>query len=204
MIHSSQRLLAVIVLGVLAMAGSLSLTADIPESETRSAAGQPDYTPDEKLKFPADYREWVFLTSGLDMSYNTVVMDMGGSTFDNVFVTPEAYAAFKKTGQWPQGTQLVKEARAASQKGSINRHGHFQRGEPVEVEVHVKDARFPGGWAFFIFASHEPATRVPEAAACYDCHRRNAAVDTTFVQFYPTLLPVANAFGEARGALDPK
>ncbi len=204
MIRSSQRLLALIILGVLALAGSVSLTADMPESGARAATAQPDYTPDERLRFPTDYREWIFLTSGLDMSYSAVAMDMGDSSFDNVFVTAAAYAAFKRTGQWPQGTLLAKEARSASQKGSINHHGRFQRGEPVELEVHVKDTRFPGGWAFFVFSGHEPAVRVPQAAACYDCHRRNGAVDNTFVQFYPTLLPVANAFGEARDALDPK
>jgi hypothetical protein len=30
---------------------------------------------------------------------------------------------------------------------------------------------------------------------CYSCHKAHGAVDTTFVQFYPTLLPLANAMG---------
>jgi hypothetical protein len=30
---------------------------------------------------------------------------------------------------------------------------------------------------------------------CYSCHSQHAAVDTTFVQFYPTLLPIARAKG---------
>jgi hypothetical protein len=29
------------------------------------------------------------------------------------------------------------------------------------------------------------------SADCYSCHAKHAAVDTTFVQFYPTLLPIA-------------
>jgi hypothetical protein len=32
---------------------------------------------------------------------------------------------------------------------------------------------------------------IPTSADCYSCHAQHAAVDTTFVQFYPTLLPVA-------------
>ncbi len=28
---------------------------------------------------------------------------------------------------------------------------------------------------------------------CHSCHAQHAAVDTTFVQFYPTLLPIATA-----------
>ena len=35
---------------------------------------------------PENYREWIYLTSGIDMSYDPKGMDMGGhSTFDNVF-----------------------------------------------------------------------------------------------------------------------
>jgi len=36
---------------------------------------------------------------------------------------------------------------------------------------------------------------IPLAADCYSCHAAHAAVDTTFVQFYPTLLPIATAKG---------
>jgi aspartate oxidase len=34
---------------------------------------------------------------------------------------------------------------------------------------------------------------IPQSEACYSCHAAHAAVDTTFVQFYPTLLPIAQA-----------
>jgi hypothetical protein len=34
---------------------------------------------------------------------------------------------------------------------------------------------------------------MPQSAACYSCHTDHGAVDTTFVQFYPTLLPIAKA-----------
>ena len=32
---------------------------------------------------------------------------------------------------------------------------------------------------------------LPAAADCYACHLKHGAVDTTFVQFYPTLLEIA-------------
>lgn len=59
--------------------------------------------------------------------------------------------------------------------------------------MHVKDAaRFPGKWAFFNFADGAKSSgAIPRAASCYACHSSHAAVDTTFVQFYPTLLPIA-------------
>ena len=63
--------------------------------------------------------------------------------------------------------------------------------------VHVKDeARFPGKWAFFSFDSPTSnGTLIPQGAPCYTCHAAHGAVDTTFVQFYPTLLPLAQKKG---------
>ena len=61
-------------------------------------------------------------------------------------------------------------------------------------EVHVRDeAKTPGGWAFYEFDNDKPAEQIPVAAACYSCHQQHAAVATTFVQFYPTLFPIATA-----------
>jgi hypothetical protein len=64
------------------------------------------------------------------------------------------------------------------------------------LEVHVKDEkRFQGKWAFFGFDDAKSAKMVPLEASCYSCHAAHAAVDTTFVQFYPTLLPIAKSKG---------
>ena len=41
---------------------------------------------------------------------------------------------------------------------------------------------------------------IKRPAECYTCHEAHAAVDTTFVQFYPTLLPVAKAKGTLSSA----
>jgi hypothetical protein len=153
------------------------------------------YTSDGQLQFPEHYRDWVYLTSGFDMSYNPS-MQMGDQhTFDNVFVNPDAYQAFLKTGTWPDHTMLVLEVRDARGKGSINQKGNYQGGV-AGLEVHVKDeARFPGKWAFFGFNEGKTATMIPTSADCYSCHASHAAVDTTFVQFYPTLLPIATGKG---------
>jgi hypothetical protein len=159
--------------------------------ESVAATSGPEFTQGGELKLPQGYREWVYLTSGFDMSYNPS-MQMGGQhMFDNVFVNPEAYKVFLNTGTWPDKTILVLEERGARDKGSINRSGNFQ-GDVMGLELHVKDeARFPGKWAFFAFDGEKPAKAIPTSADCYSCHAQHAAVDTTFVQFYPTLLPVA-------------
>jgi hypothetical protein len=150
---------------------------------------EPVYAADGKLNFPTTYRTWVFLSSGLDMSYLPFATP-GEHSFTNVFVNPAAYEQFHKTGKWPDKTILVLEVRRGETNGSINKSGQFQA-EIVQTEVHLKDdAR--GGWAFYGFRDQgTPATMIARTADCYSCHQANGAVDTTFVQFYPTLLPVA-------------
>jgi hypothetical protein len=151
----------------------------------------PQYLGNDKLAVPPDYRNWVFLTSSLDLSYLTNA-EPSQHVLDNVFVNPEAYKTFLKTGVWPEQTVLVKENRFAESAGTLSKRGRFQAGIK-DLEIHVKDSvRFPGGWAFFVSPDGKADGRLkPQSADCYSCHRDHGAVDTTFVQFYPTLLPVA-------------
>src|SRR3984885_13748799 len=117
------------------------------------AASAPEYISGDKLTVPDDYRQWMFLTSSLDLNYNTATpapdqMHM----LDNVFVNPEAYASFLKTGAWPDKTVLVKENRVAESAGTRSKSGPFQSGV-MNLEIHVKDqALFSGQWAFFVSA----------------------------------------------------
>ncbi|HEY6817260.1 MAG TPA: cytochrome P460 family protein [Croceibacterium sp.] len=151
------------------------------------------------MLFPGDYRQWIFLSAGRGMSYSPMAMDQPAPPFDNVFVDRAAYRHFLGTGTWSDGTVLVLEIRGGTSHGSILQGGAFQTGEPLGIEVHVKDTpRFGGdGWAFFGFDANDPKPSdiVPREASCYACHEANTAVDRTFVQFYPTLLPIARAKG---------
>lgn len=160
-----------------------------------SASQTPTYTADGKLMFPANYREWVYLSTGMNMSY-LQRGSMDHAMFDNVFVNPDSYHAFLKTGTWPDKTMFVLEVRAGGTNASINKAGNFQTPELMGREVHVKDeSRFEGKWAFFGFDSDEPSKMVPKEASCYSCHSQHGAVDTTFVQFYPTLIDIAKSKG---------
>lgn len=178
-------------IAALAAALFLCAAADAPANPDA-----PRYNAGGRLIPPADYRDWVFLSSGVDMSYSERPAMADAHMFDNVFAPPAAYAAFKRTGAWPDKTVLMLENRGAKSKGSINRLGLFQTGEIMGLEAHVKDtARFKGGWGFFAIQGETPARQIPHTAACYACHEAHGAADTTFVQFYPTLLPVATRLG---------
>jgi Cytochrome P460 len=168
-----------------------------PQGDEHTSPTQtPTYTEDGRLLFPANYREWIYLTSGVDMSYSPNAMGMDHSMFDNVFVNPDAYKAFLQTGTWPDKTMLVLEVRVAGSNASINKSGHYQTSDTMGREVHVKDeSRFAGKWAFFGFETDSSSKQVPKEASCYSCHEQHAAVDTTFVQFYPTLIELAKKKG---------
>ena len=88
----------------------------------------------------------------------------------------------------------------AALPAAVSRWVYLKGAEVAGVEVHVKDARLPGRWGFFSFSGTEPAKLLPQAAACYSCHSVHGAVDTTFVQFYPTLLPIARSKGTVSAA----
>jgi hypothetical protein len=169
-----------------ALAGGLTAAAVSHAASPKPAFS---YTADGKLNFPENYRTWVYLSTGMDMAY-VEGADPKQHIFDTVFVDPASYAAYQKTGTWPDKTIMVLEVRKGEAHGSINKRGVFQT-DKMGAEVHVKDvARFKSGWAFFP-AGAGPTAALPQTSQCNVCHEQHAAVDTTFVQFYPTLMPKA-------------
>jgi hypothetical protein len=186
---------------LIALAALVCSSTVASSGSSENALRAPTYSEDGRLSLPEDYREWVYLSTGFDMSYRPMSMP-GHHMFDNVFVEPSAYQAFLASGTWPDKTMLVLELRGAKDKGSINKTGNYQGAEVMGREVHVKDtARFPeNGWAFFGFDEGTSAKMIPRTADCYSCHANHAAVDNTFVQFYPTLLPIATAKGTLSAA----
>jgi hypothetical protein len=173
---------------------SLLWTA-LPAQQTNS--DEPRYTGNGQLMRPGSYRDWVYLSSGLGMTYGVETGAKPTSErFDNVFVTPKAYKAFMQTGTWPDKTMFALEVRDSATHGSINQGGHYQEGIAA-LEIHLKDQkRFAGGWAFFGFGRADQTGKAfPADSACQTCHAKSGAVDETFVQFYPTLIPIAKAKG---------
>jgi Cytochrome P460 len=166
-----------------------------------SISDKPQYTEDSQLLRPANYRDWIFLSAGLGMSYSSQGMDH--QMFTNVFVPRWAYAEFLTSGKWPNKTIFVVEERGSETKGSIVKGGHYQTEDLMGIGVEVKDeARFPDKWAYFNFdESGKTATANPKAA-CWQCHEDHAAVEHSFVQFYPTLKPVAKKFGTYKEAAE--
>lgn len=177
----------------LALGASLAAGADLPRFNDQG-----------ELAFPDNYRDWVFLSSGLGMTYGpAAAMALENPMFDNVYVTPSAFASFKESGKWPEGTMFVLEVRFSTSQGSINKGGFYQT-DIAAVEVAVKDSkRFSTGWAYFDFSGglrplKKTAKEFGQNSRCHSCHTPNGAVENTFVQFYPLALAIAEKKGTVK------
>jgi hypothetical protein len=199
--HNDLGLAAIVALAIVM---TTAVSADAPAAAPAAAAGT-------TLQRPPDVRELVFLSSGQGMAYGPAADEAkqaGGSPpFTNVFVTPQAYRSFMRSGKWPDGTTFFLEVRAGVAHTSHGTHGSSQ-GAVLALEAEKKDSsRYPGaGFAYFDFgpAGADPMARpLPATATCYACHRQHGAVEWTFTQFYPEQFAVAQKMGTVRKDYDP-
>ena len=181
-----KRFLCVVVLAVVCVA----VLAAAPEEKMP----KPQYDEKGQLLRPTDYREWMFLSAGYGMNYSP---EPGShEMFTNVFVQRWAYDEFAKSGKWPEQSMFVIDERDAASRSSINQKGHYQT-DLMGLAVEVKDsARNPDKWAYYGFAADSKSSgAMAHGNSCWTCHDAHAAVEHTFVQFYPTLKTVAKQFG---------
>jgi tetratricopeptide (TPR) repeat protein len=161
-----------------------------------NSSNLPVYNSDGKLALPANYREWVFLTSGFGMNYSTG--PVSNPMFTNVYASPEAYQGFKQAGAWPDKSMFVVEIYSPASHGSINKAGHYQDAFHG-LDIEVKDSSRPSEWSYYNFNPGTSSANALGGGACANCHNTNAAVEHTFVQFYPTLLD----FSIEKGLIKP-
>ena len=148
-------------------------------------------TDDGELIRPEGYRRWIFV--GTPLTPN----DMNGGQagfpeFHNVYIDPGSFASYKRTGEFPDGTVILKELVSVGGKSMPSGNGYFQ-GDFISLEAMVKDKkRFsdePGGWAFFRFGEapdYSPAGARMKTESCNACHS-GAAEDYVFTDTYPIL-----------------
>ena len=102
----------------------------ITDGQTPDSGDGPRYVNKVNLVRPPDYREWVFVSSGLGMEYNPVAGTPGRNAFGNVFVNPKdlhsgefgaklIYWSMQQTGTKPvtgKGGALATDAAAHPEK----------------------------------------------------------------------------------------
>lgn len=158
------------------------------------AAGPAQFNNKGELVLPQNYREWVMV--GTQVTPNE--LNDGKAPFTEtriVYIDPETYAHWKKTGEFRDGAMMVKElVSVGARQGPGSGNGYFM-GDYIGLEASVKDAkRFakePGYWAYYIFyVPDKPLVKAAmnfPTAECAACHRANAKTDMVFTQFYPVL-----------------
>ena len=150
-----------------------------------------EFTADGKAKQPVGYRKWVFI--GAPLTPND--MNNGEASFPefhNTYMDPDSFAHVEKTGEYRDGTVIVKELLSVGSKEQSSGKGYFQ-GEFIGLEVSVRDSkRFPGepgNWAYFSFGHEYPlkAEAVKSGvASCNSCHEKNAT-NFVFSDVFPVL-----------------
>ena len=177
-----------ILVGIAGLSYVLAVKAAPPAGRTALV----EFTPDGKLKRPVGYRQWVYV--GTPLTPN----DLNGGEaafpeFHAVYIDPESFAHYQKTGEFRDGTVMIKELIGVGAKEATSGKGYFM-GDFRGLEASIKDSkRFkdePGSWAYFSFGHKYPlkaeASKNP-ASACNQCHQQNAKTDWVFTQYYPVL-----------------
>lgn len=152
-----------------------------------------------RTSIPPRFREWIFIGAPLT-PHGLNGGNAGFPEFHHVYIEPQSYAEYKRTGKFPEGTTIVKELvlLKTGQYGDGSRDEASGRGYFADrfagIDMMVKDSqRFAktGGWGFFNFGHHEPPYAKTATAApsdqCSFCHKAEATHDMVFTTFYPIL-----------------
>ena len=194
---------------VAAVVYGLSLSVNSLVAQTADQDG-PRYNAAGELLRPTDYRDWVYLSSGLNMTYGANAPNPArNQPFNNVFVNRASYRQFMDTGRWPEKTIFILEIRRSEEHVRPNNYGYTQAAISG-MEAAVKDSSKNGQnpWAYYSFDGSGGLTTsakpLPATAGCQACHAENTAVEQTFVQFYPTLFDVAKTKGTVKPTWNPR
>jgi hypothetical protein len=124
----------------------------------------PKWTQSGELQLPTEYHTWVFLGSPLT-PHALNDGKAGFPEYHNVYIHPEAFKAYRKTGQFPEGTVLLKELQLTmpgthsdGSRVESSGRGYFPAARNG-IDISVKDSkRFKDtdGWGFFNFGHHAP------------------------------------------------
>jgi len=165
-------------------------------AQGKAQAALVEFTADGKLKQPVGYRKWVYIGTPLtpnDLNDGHAVFP----EFHAVYIDPESFAHWEKTGTLRDGCVIVKDLVGVGSKKAASGNGYFM-GDFTGMEVEIKDSkRFkdePGSWAYFDFGSKPPLQEEvskKSTAACNKCHQDNAKTDWVFTQYYPVLRAAA-------------
>jgi hypothetical protein len=198
--------------GVGLLGASLFLMSARPDAITQAQQSSVVFNADGTAQLPTGFRKWVFVGApltpeGLNTGkYNCDAAGMNCTRsnfpeYHHVYIEQKNVDAYLKTGEFPEGTVIVKELTRVldptfpdSSRKEPSGRGYFN-GAYNGIDMSVKDSkRFAetNGWGFFTFGHHpmpyEKTSAARPIAECAGCHIANAAAtDMTYIKFYPLL-----------------
>jgi hypothetical protein len=207
-----QKYLLTIIGGVGLLGASLFLVIARPVAIAQAQQSSVVFNADGAVQVPTGFRKWVFVGAPLtpeglnDGKYNCNADGMNCTKsnfpeYHHVYIEQKNVDAYLKTGDFPEGTVIVKELTRVlnptfpdSSRKEPSGRGYFN-GVYNGIDMSIKDSkRFAktNGWGFFTFGHHpmpyEKTSAERPVAECAGCHIANvAATDMTYIQFYPLL-----------------
>ena len=188
----------IVLLGLTASAVFLLVAKPVVAAQPEQSSAV--FDPDGKLELPTGFRKWVFV--GAPLTPNA--LNNGKANFPeyhHVYIEQKNVDAYLKTGEFPEGTVIVKELTRVlnptfpdGSRTEPSGRGYFN-GQYNGIDLTVKDSRRfakTNGWGFFTFGHHpmpyEKSAAEKPVSECAGCHIANvAATDMTWIQFYPLL-----------------
>ena len=186
--------LGLVALGVVR---SSQVTGADPKQKDTTAHEEARFSPhvdrDGNISLPKGYKQtWVHLGDW------AVAKKPGEAIHEihNVYTQPETIGAFNKTGQFPDGTVLVKEVRKTEQ-GRLTT-GHAAWSTDVKIWfVMIKDRKkrfddsehWGDGWGWALFEAEDPSKNVSAGydTSCISCHAPAEDTDWVYTYGYPEL-----------------
>jgi Cytochrome P460 len=198
------------------LAGIAVIGATVALFHAKPVAAQSQQSPlvwnaDGTVQVPTGFRKWVFVGAPLtpeglnNGKYNC--NQPGGCTKSNfpeyhhVYIEQKNVDAYLKTGEFPEGTVIVKElTRVLNPTFPDGSHtepsgrGYFN-GAYNGIDMSIKDSKKyakTNGWGYYTFGHHplpyDKTSAERPVSECAGCHIANVAkTDMTWIQFYPLL-----------------
>lgn len=151
---------------------------------------------------PKGYRHWVHTYTAWEAIATSFLNEKMTPTpeLHSVYVEPNTYRIFMKTGKWPEGSLMIKEfsttntdpkecsgppAYTCKLDTSTIIFPHERTGIAVMLKDNKRYPREPGGWAYFSFGHQAPPyekfSPARGHAQCAQCHIDNVGPKDDYV-----------------------
>lgn len=167
---------------------SNTLADSSTQTDGAAGAGKLDvasyFNPDGTAKRPDNWRSWVHVgTARLPIGFKNIIDQMPIKTAEYIetYVEPAAFAEYKKTGIWPEGTRIVKEFVAIKPKEDAFQiiAEDYYTGLALLIKDSSKFPKETGNLGYFNFGHHKQpyadSSVLMPREQCSSCHENLAS-----------------------------